>query len=534
MASASIATTTTIAPRVEIYTKLVCEVLRPEYTVLVGGRSLEPVSPPSKLCGQDPDVQAAVAKLVTFMAVSMGILSCLTTGWWGQLSDRYGRIPILRLATFGLLISDINFIVVSLWADRLPGGYRLLLVGPAIDGLFGGMSTLMACIYAYVSDSTPPEARSRVFSFTMGIFSGGLAVGPTLGSFLVGYTNDLLSVFYLSTGSHLFYALLIFFVVPESLTLASMQKARKRKIAFRKERDDADAGPTRSRPGVWMLTFFRTILQFITPLAIFLPFRRQVGRGWNWSLTLLALSYAFVTSLVGAYQFKFQYAQKTFGWDSQQMGYWLSIMGVVRASHLMIILPFIIKFFTPKTPPIQLPVALSEPLNPTQSTSPNDVHSLRPSAGHRTPKHSPIFDLTIARVSLFVEFVGYIGTFLAVSSISWTASTMFGAFGGGAPPTMQSVALALYERGPNQGLETGRLFGGLSVIQALSTQVLGPTLFGTTYVATVALFPKAIFVLALAILACSILFMSLVRVPEPLPKSGHEREETTVDVAADI
>ena len=62
------------------------------------------------------------------MTVSMGVLSCLSTGWWGQvclmsllpfafltqvlfqLSDRYGRMPIIRVAACGLLIALIHFI----------------------------------------------------------------------------------------------------------------------------------------------------------------------------------------------------------------------------------------------------------------------------------------------------------------------------------------------------------------------------------------------------------------------------------------
>lgn len=66
----AIATSTTIAPRVEIYTKLACDVLKPEYTVEnLGDLNLwtmpKKIPPPSKMCGKDPDVQAAVAKLIT-------------------------------------------------------------------------------------------------------------------------------------------------------------------------------------------------------------------------------------------------------------------------------------------------------------------------------------------------------------------------------------------------------------------------------------------------------------------------------------
>jgi hypothetical protein len=64
---ASVAFATTIAPRIEIYTKLVCEALKPEYqSIGVDDPSIMHFVPaPSKLCGQDPEVQAAVAQLMT-------------------------------------------------------------------------------------------------------------------------------------------------------------------------------------------------------------------------------------------------------------------------------------------------------------------------------------------------------------------------------------------------------------------------------------------------------------------------------------
>ena len=41
----------------------------------------------------------------------------------------------------------------------------------------------------------------------------------------------------------------------------------------------------------------------------------------------------------GSYQFKFQYASYVFGWSSEELGYWLSVIGVMRAIHLIVVLP---------------------------------------------------------------------------------------------------------------------------------------------------------------------------------------------------
>lgn len=62
---------TTLAPRIEIYTMLVCRVVRPDiyYDQSQSGllSSPQPVPNLPQLCAADPVVQAAVAKLSTGM-----------------------------------------------------------------------------------------------------------------------------------------------------------------------------------------------------------------------------------------------------------------------------------------------------------------------------------------------------------------------------------------------------------------------------------------------------------------------------------
>ena len=45
------------------------------------------------------------------LAILMGTLSVLTTGYWGALSDRRGRKPILCLALFGMAAMDLVFLM---------------------------------------------------------------------------------------------------------------------------------------------------------------------------------------------------------------------------------------------------------------------------------------------------------------------------------------------------------------------------------------------------------------------------------------
>lgn len=145
----------TIAPRVEIYTQLACNnlyghrhwnhtnhtpsmELLSSYTTLLA--SVDPFVPlqPAMLpvhhvisnsaivsvdsisigsrkprraeqklsrCASDPDVQAGAARLQTIMATTLGLLSAITSGWWGAFSERHGRTKVLAISTLGLLLT---------------------------------------------------------------------------------------------------------------------------------------------------------------------------------------------------------------------------------------------------------------------------------------------------------------------------------------------------------------------------------------------------------------------------------------------
>jgi hypothetical protein len=131
------------------------------------------------------------------------------------------------------------------------------------------------------------------------------AIGPTLGALMIRTTNNLLSVFYLATGVHILYTLLAISIIPESLTRASMRRARKRREALRNKQETALEHPnTQSRAVVMkarLWSYIRVPFAFLAPLSIFLPHRRPDGKGWDLNLTLLVLSNAFAGLLMASH-----------------------------------------------------------------------------------------------------------------------------------------------------------------------------------------------------------------------------------------
>ncbi|KAI0664635.1 major facilitator superfamily domain-containing protein [Cubamyces menziesii] len=584
----AIAMTITAAAKIELYTYLACEAHRPvvnpdrDATLFLGHDnptySLTLDRPDwQRVCHADPVVSAAVAELNIIMTTAMGILSCMTTAWWGALSDRVGRTRVMSCAVVGILLTDLNFILVYYFYKRLPGGYQFLVVAPILEGLLGGLSSMSANVHAYMADCTPPSKRSGTFSRYLGLLFTGTAIGPTLGGLVIRLSGSFISVFFIAGALHLLYALLIWFVVPESLSAQEMRAARARQ---REEEEEYRAAHAHGGARVWLKRMFA----FLTPLLLFVPVRLDEPAGSpakagkrDWSLGLVVAAYGFTISLMGSYVYIMQYIQTFFEWNTEQVGYWFSTVGVTRALFLTVILPFIIRLAAPsKQPPIQLPTTPAEPLDSDPShpndTLPSTPTPSRPSSlprstsrsslqRHPQHHHTPAFDLALARASLALDAGVYLLLTVAPNGLAFAATSCLGALGMGFGPAVQSVALALYNR--RGGQDSGRLFGAMSVVQAMCAQIFGPFVYGLTYAKTVATFPKAIFLVATGAVVVSCILLAFVRLPpdaessspssaldadaeEQLPgqaesdahadsgrDTGHGREETLVDVGDD-
>ncbi|THH30371.1 hypothetical protein EUX98_g3826 [Antrodiella citrinella] len=561
--ASAFAISATIAPRIELYTQLVCDIHKPNYTIGRGAEDYGMYSlyadtkERSRICAADPEVGAAVATLVMVYSAAMGVLGCLTTGWWTSLSDRVGRTNILGIGLLGVLYSDFNFISVATFSKYLPGTYWWFPLGALVEGMFGGPATLNAVVHAYVADIVEPHERARIFSLFYGLLFCGLAFGPTIGGLIVKFTGSPLSVFYLSTGVHTAYALGIWFIVPESLSAAQKRESRRAyEASVAKGKQDAIDSP--------ILYRLKSIFGFLSPLSVLwsIPDGSNTSpnplksRKKDWSLILMALSYSFAILLMGSYSYKFQYTSKVFGWTSEQIGYWLSIVGVVRAVYLTLILPLVIKLFKPKpTPAVQLPATADEPLIRSRPSSPSPSRS--PSrAPSRNPSHTPsitpqsttqsiVFDLNLARVSVLIELIAFSALPMAMNPLVFTALSVVSCFGAGHAPAAQSVSLALYAR--RGGVESGKLLGAFGVLQVLSAQIMGPALFGMTYVKTISTMPGTIFYVSSAAVGISLILLLFVRIPEPFkdieerepqgartPLLVHVQDETLVDPDADI
>jgi len=132
----------------------------------------------------------------------------------GQLSDRYGRKPILAISLFGTAISYFLF-AIGIHLRLLP----LLFIGRILDGITGGN---VSVAQAAIADITPPEKRAKNFGLIGMVFGLGFILGPFLGGKLsdpsVFHLFDVTTPFWFAFGLALLNTLLVIFKLPETLS----------------------------------------------------------------------------------------------------------------------------------------------------------------------------------------------------------------------------------------------------------------------------------------------------------------------------
>ncbi len=122
----------------------------------------------------------------------------------GNLSDRFGRRPLLLLAIFGLG-ADYLF-------SALAPTIFWLFVGRVIAGVCGSSYVIAN---AYIADVTAPEDRARAFGLVGAAFGVGFVLGPAIGGILgeLGPRVPFYVAAFIS-GLNLIYG---WFVLPETL-----------------------------------------------------------------------------------------------------------------------------------------------------------------------------------------------------------------------------------------------------------------------------------------------------------------------------
>jgi DHA1 family tetracycline resistance protein-like MFS transporter len=201
----------------------------------------------------------------------------------GNLSDRYGRRPVLLSSLLGFAI-DYIFLALA-------PSYGWLFVGRIIAGLTGASFTTAA---AYIADISTPETRAKNFGMIGAAFGLGFIIGPGLGGLLAGF--GIRAPFYAAAGLCLLNFLYGYFILPESL-----DREHRRPFDLKKANPLGALQFLRKTPSIAGLA----ICYFLIYLAAM-----SVQGNWNfftmyrfqWTEKLVGISLAVVGLLVGLVQ----------------------------------------------------------------------------------------------------------------------------------------------------------------------------------------------------------------------------------------
>ena len=238
-----------------------------------------PVLP--KLIGEVAHVGLAeAAKIGGWMAAAYSMAQFSFGPMMGNLSDRFGRRPLLLLAIFGL---GVDFLAQAL-APTVPW----LFFGRTLAGLCGASWVIAN---AYIADITPPDERGKAFGLMGAAFGLGFIIGPAIGGLLGEFGARV--PFYVAaavSGLNLIYG---YFVLPETLA------------------------PENRRPFEWRRS---------NPFGAFTVFRQYHG---VLPMCLVLAMFFFFTSVYPAiWPF---WAKARFGWSEAGVGLTLAFFGLVMA-----------------------------------------------------------------------------------------------------------------------------------------------------------------------------------------------------------
>ncbi|WP_343306571.1 TCR/Tet family MFS transporter [Chitinophaga niabensis] len=202
----------------------------------------------------------------------------------GNLSDRYGRRPVLL---FSLLGFGVDYIILALSPT-----YGWLFAGRIIAGITGASFTTAT---AYIADISPDEtSKAKNFGMIGAAFGLGFVLGPALGALLA--TWGIRAPFYAAAVLCLVNCLYGYFLLPESLS-----KENRRPFEWKRANPFGSLKFLTKHPEIGGLAvgFF---LIYLGAQAVQSNWNFFTIYRFNWSEKMVGISLAVVGVLVGAVQ----------------------------------------------------------------------------------------------------------------------------------------------------------------------------------------------------------------------------------------
>ncbi len=223
------------------------------------------------------DISTA-AKYGSYLTVAYAFTQFVCAPILGNLSDQYGRRPVLLFSLFGF---GIDYIFMA-----LAPSYGWLFVGRVIAGFTGASFSTAA---AYIADISTVETRAKNFGMIGAAFGLGFVIGPVLGGVLTQFGDRF--PFYAAALLALVNWCYGYFILPESLS-----KENRRKFEWKRANPIGTLKQLKKFPAIGGLVM-SMLLVYIAAHAVM--------SNWNY------------------------FTIHQFGWNEKMVGYSLGVVGIL-------------------------------------------------------------------------------------------------------------------------------------------------------------------------------------------------------------
>lgn len=249
---------------------------------VMGWGLIIPVMP--KLIAELKHIQVNEAsKYGSMLVAAYAIMQFFCAPIIGNLSDRYGRRPVILSSLFGFGV-DYLFLAFA-------PTYGWLFVGRIIAGITGASFTTAA---AYIADVSTPENRAKNFGLIGAAFGLGFILGPALGGQLGGW--GVRAPFYAAAILCLLNWLYGYFVLPESLS-----KENRRKFEWKRANPVGSLMHLKKYPAISGLMFSFALI-YLAAHAVQSNWSYFTMYRFNWNEKMVGYSLALVGLLIAGVQ----------------------------------------------------------------------------------------------------------------------------------------------------------------------------------------------------------------------------------------